>query len=148
MSFIEWTEAMSVGSSTLDTHHQMIFDCLNALHPLLDVQGRDDEVHAVLNKLEDFVLVHFSEEEQAMKKAGYPDWKAHKQLHDRMYEVVFNLKSDVEHGRTVNAAHLFELVNNWLVQHIMGEDKKYVPYLTTTQAAPSGVWVRGNGREC
>ena len=147
MSFVEWTEAMSVGSSTLDTHHQMIFDCLNALHPLLDAPGRDEEVRAVLAKLEDFVLVHFSEEEQAMKKAGYPHWKDHKELHDRMYEKVFNLKADVEHGRALDAVHLFELVNDWLVQHIMGEDKKYMPFLANGQAAPSGVWKRGNGRE-
>ncbi len=145
MKFIEWTQEMSVGNAWFDGHHQMIIDCLNALHPLLDTQGHDADVQRVLAKLEDFVLVHFSEEEQAFKRAGYPDWRAHKDMHDQMYDVVFSLKSDVEHGRSVDAAKLFTLLNNWLVSHILGEDKKYVPYLTNPE--PGGeTWHRANGR--
>ena len=146
MQFIEWKPEMSVGSGKLDGHHQMIIDCLNQLNPLLDVKGRDEEVNGVLAKLEDFILVHFSEEEQAMKRAGYPGWKEHRDLHDKMYDVVYNLKADVEHGRAVDAKQLFDLIYNWLLQHILGEDKKYVPYLTNPEA-PQGVWSRSNGRE-
>ena len=146
MQFIEWTEQMSVGSNVLDGHHRMIIDCLNQLHPLLDATDRDTEVHAILAKLEDFVLVHFSEEEQYMKRVGYPDWHAHKEQHDKMYDVVFGLKSDVEHGRAVNAKHLFDIIYNWLLQHIMGEDKKYMGFLNNPTAEPEGIWVRANGR--
>jgi hemerythrin-like metal-binding protein len=146
MQFIEWTEQLSVGSDVLDGHHKMIIDCLNQLHPLIDATGRDDEVHAVLAKLEDFVLVHFSEEEQCMKKAGYPDWRAHKEQHDKMYEVVFGMKSDVDHGRSLNAKHLFNIIYDWLLQHIMGEDRKYEKYIKNTIAEPDGIWVRSNGR--
>ncbi|CAA7618874.1 bacteriohemerythrin [Magnetospirillum sp. UT-4] len=147
MQFIEWTTEMSVGAETLDGHHRMIIDCLNRLHPLLDAEGNDAEVKAVVATLEDFVLVHFSEEEQEMKRAGYPDWRAHKELHDRMYDVVFALKSDVERGDTVDGRRLFELIENWLVTHILGEDRKYVPFVATHAAAPLAQWKRSNGRE-
>ena len=147
MKFIEWKTEMSVGSDKLDGHHQMIIDCLNELHPLLDGKGGEAEVNAVLAKLEEFILLHFSEEEQAMKRAGYPDWKAHRDLHDKMYDVVYQLKSDVEHGRAVDAKQLFDLIYNWLIEHIMGTDKKYVSYLEHP-TAPQGVWVRSNGRDC
>lgn len=145
MQFIEWKPDMSVGSEKMDGHHQMIIDALNQLHPLLD-GAKPAEVNAVLDKLVEFILLHFSEEEQTMKRCGYPDWKAHRDLHDQMYDVVFNLKSDVEHGRTLDAKELFDLVYNWLFQHILGEDKKYQPYLDNPQA-PQGVWTRSNGRE-
>lgn len=147
MKFIEWKSEMSVGSEKLDGHHQMIIDCLNQLHPLLEGKGNSDEVVAVLAKLEDFILVHFSEEEQAMKRAGYPDWKAHRDLHDQMYDVVYNLKADVEHGRDLDAKKLFDLIYDWLVRHIMGEDRKYMPYFDHPEA-PQGVWTRSNGRDC
>ena len=58
--FIVWTDAMSVGRSSLDERHKMIIDCLNRLHPLLGIADRDAEVHRVIEDLEDFVLVHFS----------------------------------------------------------------------------------------
>lgn len=145
MQFIEWTKDMSVGSETLDGHHRMIFDCLNALHPLIGVSGRDEEIHAVLSKLEEFVLIHFSEEEQCMKRIGYPDWRTHKEQHDGMYDLVFKMKSDVEHGRAPTAEQLFEIIYTWLRQHILGEDKKYQPYLDHP-APGSALWHRANGR--
>jgi len=146
MQFIEWKPEMSVCSDILDGHHKMIIDCLNQLHPLLEAEGNDDEIHAVVEKLENFILVHFSEEEQTMKHVGYPGWKEHRELHDQMYDVVFNLKADVEHGRSVDAKALFELVYNWLLQHIMGADKKYSDYILHPRKE-QGVWHRANGRD-
>jgi hemerythrin-like metal-binding protein len=146
MKFIEWSSDISVGSERLDEHHKIIIDCLNQLHPLIGAAGRDDEVRAVLDKLEDFVLIHFSEEEQCMKKAGYPDWVAHKEQHDKMYDIVFNMKSDVEHGRALNGQHLFETIYKWLLEHIMGEDRKYMSYLANPQEESKSVWHRANGK--
>jgi hemerythrin-like metal-binding protein len=146
MQFIEWTERMSVGSNVLDGHHKMIIDCLNQLHPLIDATDRDAEVHAVLARLEDFVLVHFSEEEQCMRKAGYPDWRAHKEQHDKMYDVVFGMKSDLEHGRALNAKQLFDIIYKWLIEHILGEDKKYESYIKNPLSESVEMWVRSNGR--
>lgn len=146
MQFIEWTERMSVGSEILDGHHKMIIDCLNRLHPLIGASGREAEVHAVLAKLEDFVLIHFSEEELCMKKAGYSDWQAHKEQHDKMYDIVFGMKSDVEHGREVDAKKLFDIIYNWLLVHIMREDKKYEKYLINPSPGPKEIWVRSNGK--
>jgi hemerythrin-like metal-binding protein len=147
MRFMEWKPEMSVGSEVLDGHHRLIIDCLNDLHPLLETPGQDDRMRVVLDRLENFVLIHFSEEEQAMRKAGYPDWRAHKEQHDKMYDVVFSLKSDIEHGRALDASRLFTLIYDWLLKHILGEDKKYQPYLDNPQPETASVWHRANGRE-
>jgi hemerythrin len=148
MTFIEWTDSMSVGSPVLDGHHQMIIDCLNRLHPLIGAENRaePDRMRAILDTLEDFVLVHFSEEERAMRQAGYPDWRDHKDQHDRMYDMVFAMKSDVEHGRDLDAAQLFDILNTWLVGHILGEDRKYMPYLEHPLPDAPPLWGRANGR--
>ena len=146
MQVVEWTTGMSVGSDVLDGHHRMIIDCLNRLGPLIGKGGCDDEIRSVLSTLEEFVLVHFSEEEQQMRAAGYPDWRKHKEMHDRMYDVVFSLKSDIEHGRVPEAAKLHDLLNNWLVSHILGEDRQYVPFLEHPAPEGNRVWVRSNGR--
>ena len=146
MKFIEWTEKMSVSSEVLDGHHKMIIDCLNRLHPLIGAPDRIAEVHEVVDLLEDFVLVHFSEEEQAMKRAGYLDWRNHKDQHDRMYDLVFKLKADLEHGHVPDAERLFALLYDWLMAHILGEDRKYIPYITNPTPTPDGVWTRASGK--
>ncbi|MGE5504433.1 MAG: bacteriohemerythrin [Actinomycetota bacterium] len=146
MDPIVWTNEMSVGSEALDDHHRMIIACLNRLQPLLGAEGRQEEIAAVMSTLEEFVLVHFSEEERAMKRAGFPGWRAHKDLHDKMYDVVFALKADIEKGDIPDAQQLYAMLQDWLVHHILGEDRKYVPFL----AAPRdevGTWHRANGRE-
>lgn len=146
MQVVEWTPGMSVGSDILDGHHRMIIDALNRLGPLIGQDGRADEIRDVLATLEEFVLVHFSEEEQQMRAAGYPDWRQHKAMHDGMYDVVFALKSDIEHGRVPEAAKLQALLNDWLVSHILGEDRKYMPYLAHPHPEAGQVWGRSSGR--
>jgi len=148
MKFIEWNPSMSVGSGVLDGHHQMLLECLNRLHPLIGADGKDTEIHQVIDTLEDFILVHFSEEEQTMIRVGYPDWKAHKVLHDKLYDAVFDLKSDVDHARPIDAGRLFEFIYDWLIKHILGDDAKYAPYLTGHHEAAAAVWThdqRGEG---
>ena len=129
MDLVKWDDSMSVGSDVFDGHHKIIIDCLNDLIPLLDKSDCHDEMMRVLAKLEQFVLVHFGEEERAMRKGGYPDWRAHKEMHDQMYDVVFNLKADAEKGRALAAGYLHEMLYTWLVKHILGEDKKYEAYI-------------------
>jgi hemerythrin len=43
---------------------------------------------------------------------------------------------------------LFNMINDWLVTHILGEDRKYVPYLGHPERPPVAQWRRSNGREC
>ncbi len=56
--------------------------------------------------------------------------------------------SDIERVEKVDAQRLFQLIQNWLVTHILGEDRKYVPFLTSHTAKPVGQWKRSNGRDC
>lgn len=146
MQTIEWTRDMSVGSDVLDGHHKMIVDCLNRLGPLIGESGHDEEIQAVVTTLEEFVLIHFSEEEQQIRAAGFPEWEQHKRQHDEMFQVVHNLKADIEHGRVVDAKRLHALIFNWLVTHILGEDRKYVPYLRHPHPETRSLWTRASGR--
>ena len=134
MDLIKWDASMSVGSEVFDGHHKIIIDCLNDLHPLLGKSDCREELAVILSKLEQFVLVHFGEEERALRQANYPDWREHKMMHDQMYDMVFNMKADVENGRSLEAAYLLEILYSWLVKHILGEDKKYEPYLPNAPA--------------
>jgi hemerythrin-like metal-binding protein len=134
VELIKWDQSMSVGSDVFDGHHKIIIDCLNGLHPLLGKSGAKEELLAILSRFEEFVLIHFGEEERALRQANYPDWRSHKDQHDQMYDVVFNLKAGVEKGQNLEAAYLHEIIYNWLVKHILVEDKKYETFLAQAQA--------------
>lgn len=142
---IAWTQDMSVGSEELDEHHRMLIDCLNKLGQLLEGSASRDEVAAVVSALEEFVLVHFSAEEQAMRAAGFPGWREHKEQHDRMYDSVYSLKSDIEHGRDVDVLHLHGVLYEWLMKHILGEDRNYMPFLEHPNQATASVWRGDHG---
>ena len=146
MNAIQWTNDMSVGREDFDGHHRMIIDALNRLYPLIGVADRDAELRVVLETLEEFVLLHFAEEEKAMKQAGYPDWPAHKAQHDGMYDLVFKMKAGFDHGRLPDAENIHALLYDWLVKHILGEDRKYIPYLQNPASAGKNLWHRASGR--
>ena len=146
MTFIEWTSEMSVGRANLDEHHRMIIDGLNRVYPLLGTTGRDAEIREILDTVEDFVLIHFSEEERIMREVGYPGWRQHKIQHDGMSDLVFRLKADLEHGRLPDAEQVFKMLHDWLIRHILGEDRKYMPYLDHPAPTADKVWHRANGR--
>ena len=129
MDLVQWNSGMSVGSDVFDGHHKIIIDCLNSLIPLLGRTDCTPEITEVLARLEEFILLHFSEEERAFRQGGYPDWRVHKEQHDQMYDLVYKLKADVENGRSLEAAYLHEILYSWLIKHILGDDKKYEPYL-------------------
>jgi hemerythrin len=142
---IAWTEEMSVGSEMLDEHHRMLINCLNQLGELLENSAALDEINKVLATLEEFVLMHFSAEEQAMRAAGFPGWREHKEQHDAMYDAVYTLKSDVENKRDFDPVRLHRFLYEWLMQHIMGEDRKYMPFLKNPQKATAAVWHGSHG---
>lgn len=135
MDLVKWDDSMSVGSELFDGHHKILIDCLNDLQPLLGKTGCDEKIATVMGRLEEFVLLHFGEEERMLRQVGFPDWRAHKDQHDQMYDLVFKLKSDLENGRALEAAYLHEILYSWLIKHIMGDDRQYMNYLARQDQA-------------
>ena len=130
MSLIEWEDKFSVGSSTMDSHHQKLFQLLNGIHDA-NKQGHGEEVIVeAIKELASYTHYHFEEEEKLMAQVGYPGLAAHRQEHIEFMDKVQEYLDMVEQGDQLFVViNVASTVKDWVKQHIMTMDKQYESYV-------------------
>jgi hemerythrin-like metal-binding protein len=83
----------------------------------------------VLDGLADYTLSHFGTEERLMKRYAFPGYAQHKEAHDKLVAQVKQLQADARIRRTSISPEAMAFLQNWLIGHILGMDKKYVSHL-------------------
>lgn len=66
-----------------------------------------------------------------MKIYQYPDFAAHKAIHDKMTVHVGKLYQDFKDGKISSPIQITNFLKDWLAKHIMDTDQKYAPFLKT-----------------
>lgn len=135
MKAFDWQDDYSVGDATIDKQHRKLIDILNRLHELLNdetLHDIDAEAGAVFDQLAEYVMTHFTYEEQAMADAGYPLEKIvqHKRQHEALLGTVQTVMQAYQDGDTRALGELLPyLYGDWLIEHICHSDKDYSSYL-------------------
>ena len=127
MPRIEWEETFSVNNEEIDGQHKKWIAIINALHESM-MKG-DIALATTLNAMEgmkDYVKYHFEYEEEYMKKINYPDLAEHQVLHAKFYGVINQYYNDTRSGKLVLNSEVMSILVNWLKDHILHADKKYV----------------------
>ncbi len=123
----QWRPAFCVGDNEVDEQHQKIFELLAALHRDIHGDRVTDAVRYTLKELLEYTKVHFSTEEVLMRSVDYPDYAAHKVLHDALMAKVWALF--VRSREADVAIELLVFLNDWLVNHILEKDKAITAYV-------------------
>ncbi|NHZ84921.1 MAG: bacteriohemerythrin [Planctomycetia bacterium] len=133
MAYLEWNENYSVGIKTMDNHHKKLFSIVNELHNGMSSGHTTEVLRKVLSELVDYTKYHFTEEEDLMRKYDYPELASHKEEHDELIEMVQDLQQqfDKRKGELTIIMKMQDFLRSWWVNHIIGIDKKYGPYLNS-----------------
>ncbi len=130
MPLIEWDNAFSVGNKQIDEHHKKFFHIINILHDAMR-NGKSEEVLlAVLKEMQQYVQYHFKAEESLMKIYAYPDYSSHKAEHEEAVQKVNKFFIEYERHEDKLAIDVLNFLSNFLQNHILQTDRKYIPYLT------------------
>lgn len=123
---MEWTQDLSVGVKEIDDQHKELIRRINAFFDAVDTGKGNDEVLKVLDFLQGYVVSHFHDEEALQMRVKYPNYAAHKKLHEGFIRDVGGIKKDIqESGFTVMTRSLMaSTLVTWLVLHISKEDKR------------------------
>ncbi|MGI6035055.1 MAG: bacteriohemerythrin [Limnochordia bacterium] len=128
---IQWTSDLATGITTIDDQHKELFARVNKLLAACS-QGRGkEEVGNIIGFLEEYVVTHFADEEKLQQESGYPEFAAHKRLHDAFKSDLAKLKDEFEaEGPTLRFVVLTNrVVVDWLMKHIAQVDKAFGNYL-------------------
>lgn len=133
MPLIEWNAGLSLGIDEIDRQHKKWIDIINELHEsLISTQGFET-LGKTTKDMEDYVDYHFAEEEKYMEKIRYPGLARHKKIHADFKNQVIKLKREVLSGEIVLRTQVMSIIKNWLVDHILNEDKKYSQFTAPTR---------------
>jgi hemerythrin-like metal-binding protein len=125
----DWNDSYSVKIPTIDGQHQNLFRLAGELHAAMLAGKAQGSVSNILDRLVQYVGVHFTYEERILQGAHYPHFAAHKALHDDLTRQVLQFQADLQNGKQTVSISLLHFLKKWLVTHIQTEDQKYAPFL-------------------
>lgn len=134
MEPLKWGPVYELGIPDLDAQHRLLLSLVNEV--VAAVSEREQvRLEPVLDQLVEYAKVHFAEEERRMAAAEFPNMKAHIREHHGFQERVLELYSRYLGGDTRVALELSAFLRAWLVAHIQGSDRHYIPYLQKPRAS-------------
>lgn len=125
MPLFTWDNKYSVNNEELDNHHRVLFDILNRLYDSCFDETESITLSSVYEELVSYVNYHFSAEEQYMRNRGYSDTNRHIIAHNMFRDRILLLQHDMNLNNIVMTKELIVYLGNWLLNHVLVEDKKY-----------------------
>lgn len=115
-----WQENYTVGNEELDSQHRYLFELGNRIQT-----AQPSEARTFVMSLYKYTRVHFAREEQHMQALGFPDSEAHRLEHERLLSHLNELAQGFQPDRMNDLVVFF---NNWLVNHVLNDDRRYFDF--------------------
>jgi hemerythrin len=132
MSFISWSEDISVGIDEIDEQHKKLLRLINSLHQRLVAGDANDIMGKVLDRVADYAEFHFSTEEQWMAQYSYPDIAQHIDDHRQFIVYITALQNRLRNDHGGIAEETMAFLTNWLSRHILEADMALGKYQHAT----------------
>ncbi|MBU1022867.1 bacteriohemerythrin [bacterium] len=132
MTFFSWSDDYLVGVEKLDNQHRAIFDAINEFYNEIQALRVSGAAERALTVLLDYSEKHFVDEEEYMKREGYPELDAHRLEHQEFRDQIAKLIDDASRDKPFSVA-LLRFFKTWIVEHILETDMKYAPVAQKTE---------------
>jgi len=110
--------------------HKVLFKMVNDLHDAMQQKRSKEAIGQILNGLAEYTVNHFADEERSFAQTGYPEEAQHKQLHKKLVAQVVELQGKFNSGEALLTQDVITFLQDWLINHIKGVDKRYGPHLS------------------
>ncbi|MGE5341840.1 MAG: bacteriohemerythrin [Candidatus Omnitrophota bacterium] len=129
MPLIEWKALYRLNIKEIDNQHQMLIEILNELYDAMMSHQARETIEGILKSMADYAGVHFSYEENLMKRHNFPEFVHHKKEHDDFKIKVSDFMEKYTGGSLILSIEVMKFLKDWIKNHIQGSDKKYAPFL-------------------
>lgn len=125
MSFVEWSEELSVGIPQVDGEHQNLVKCLNLLDEAIK-KGKGTRIMGeILSQLVEYTVIHFESEEKLMRDSEYPGLVRHQSQHRQLVEKVERFQQKFVHNGQRITSDMMDFLKYWLANHILVDDMAF-----------------------
>jgi len=128
---VKWDDKFLVNNETIDNQHKELVRITNEFYAGCQMNGILAKVYFLktIQGTVQYVKTHFTSEEEIMKKAGYPDYEAHKKEHDDFVIKVFEQIKKFDQEVSPDPSEFVKYLMDWVLNHIACSDLKYIPYI-------------------
>jgi hemerythrin len=127
---IIWDESLSVDGGEIDEEHRRLVDLFNILSSSVVAGDSPEYIEAVLEELITCTIWHFRHEERLMLMYKYDGLEEHKDEHNDLIDSVRELQQKFQKENKLLTDEDIEYLEDWLTQHILGQDMRLGFYLT------------------
>lgn len=135
--WIKWEERFKTGYKRIDNQHKELVNIINDLYET-GVKGDigDEEIQKsfkeIIKRTIDYATYHFAYEEKIMKAINYSESKGHISKHRSFSLKIVDEVSKYEQGDNLVIKDFITFLKDWLLNHIVLEDKKFISELKAT----------------
>jgi len=128
---LTWAKDFEIQIPKIDAEHKAIILKYISLYKLMK-EGKGHQYYSeLLEFLNDYVETHFSHEEQMHESKNFPLKTEHKRIHT---EFKSNVQQIYNAGKTRSITdkdliNISLFIKNWLIHHILIEDRKFGDYI-------------------
>ncbi len=135
-----WKEKYKIGVELIDEQHKELFGRIADFVKIVQDKATtwEDKVNKVKETMyfmQDYVVVHFGDEEEYQERVNYPDIAQHKKMHEDFKAGVFGYVNRLEtEGYSEELAQEFGAkIMTWLIMHVAAADQKIGEYVKSTE---------------
>lgn len=129
-----WGDKFKLGITSIDQQHEKLVGMLNELYAGYISGTAKAVMGGVLDELIAYTATHFKYEEEIFDRTGYSETAAHKHEHEVLVKKVLEVQAQFKADKNaVLSQDVMAFLRNWLMDHILGSDKRYVPHLIAHQ---------------
>jgi len=130
MPFMEWKKDYSVGVAIFDDEHKKLIAIINQLHDVFTAGVDRRALEQISDSLVEYTLMHFRHEEMYFDDWAYPSASEHIAVHAELRRQVFEYRKQIMEKEPWDLAQELTLfLRDWLLNHILVDDRKYGAFL-------------------
>ncbi|MEI7579927.1 MAG: bacteriohemerythrin [bacterium] len=126
---LKWQEEYSVGVAVIDNQHKQLVSTIASMAFLLGKSHNVQKIANIFEELEQYAAVHFKTEEELFAKYNYEFAAEHIAKHNEFEAKIVELKVGFKNDSILGSFDLTDYLEDWLLNHLLTEDRKYIPYM-------------------
>ena len=153
MSLITWNDYFVTGIDIIDEQHRWLIDLINQAAPMLVLPyaSSNQAADELLNRLTDYAVFHFQTEHRLMAEYAIDPRHSqhHQHSHGEFAARVAEMRKRYETDGDVSGGELLTFLANWLVFHILSDDKVLTRQLKAIQegSCPEEAFDKAEGKQ-
>lgn len=132
---ITWDPSYTVNFDGIDEQHKTLISIIHEVEAAINSETYSfKNLIEIINKLENYIKVHFTYEEALMAKHAYSEVEQHLQEHNELRFRILSINLDYIEKSKDFYLETYTYLSDWLINHILKIDMKLGNFLAEIKA--------------